>query len=111
MTRQLRPRRLVWLLALFEASLGLVAWVLGWLLGQPPLERFSWSPHDALIACAASVPLLALFLMILHLPWRPAAKIREVIDETLTPLFHSSSWIELLAVSVAAGIGEEMLFR
>ncbi len=32
-------------------------------------------------------------------------------DEEVTPLFAESSWSEIALVSIAAGVGEEMLFR
>jgi len=44
-------------------------------------------------------------------PVGPVRQIRTLYRETLRPLFAQVSMVEILGVSLAAGIGEELLFR
>jgi len=96
---------------LVEGGLVLLAWLAGWLLGQPPLERFRWSAWDALLGAAASGPLLLLFLLCLRWPLGPLARIKQLTFEFIIPLFAPCTLFDLALISVLAGFGEEMLFR
>ena len=95
----------------FEGSLVLVAWVIGWAVGQSPWENLSWRPSDFILGIAATVPLLIVFAACVRLPWRPMARIRQICNEVIRFFFGSCSVAELAAISVMAGIAEEMLFR
>ena len=97
--------------AAFEASLMLVAIVLGWLLGQTPLRTFHFSLHDAVLGVAATLPPLALFWLCLKCPLRPLQTITRIFDEMLIPLFRNCRLIDLATIAALAGVGEEMLFR
>ena len=44
-------------------------------------------------------------------PIRPVRAIRRLYRETLRPLFAAARPLEIAGVSVAAGVGEELLFR
>jgi membrane protease YdiL (CAAX protease family) len=44
-------------------------------------------------------------------PIRPVQAIRRLYHETLRPLFAEVGPLEIVGVSVAAGVGEELLFR
>jgi uncharacterized protein len=104
----------LWVFALgvaFEGGLALLALLLGWLLGTPPLADFRWSASDAALGAAAAVPMLALFLLIERYPAGPLGRIRRFLDEVVRPLFRKSSPLELAVISLLAGLGEEMLFR
>ncbi|MBV9124292.1 MAG: CPBP family intramembrane metalloprotease [Planctomycetes bacterium] len=96
---------------LVEGGLGLLAWGLGWLLHQPPLEHCSWSLRDLLTGVAASLPMLLLFLACLRWPYGPLAHLKRFSEEVVRPLFRESSVWELALISLLAGVGEEMLFR
>jgi membrane protease YdiL (CAAX protease family) len=95
----------------FEAGLAPFSLFLGWLLKHPPLQRFVWSTRDALWGGAASLPLIALFLVMIRWPIGPLARVKEFCEEDIVPLFDRSSWSELALISLTAGVGEEMLFR
>jgi membrane protease YdiL (CAAX protease family) len=105
------PGRVVVRGVLLEGGLALLALILGWLLGHPPLLGFSWSLRDAAIGGAATVPLLVLLLMAIRWPIGPLARIKRFIDEEVRPLLGPCSWLELALIALAAGVGEEMLFR
>ena len=101
-----------------EALLAAIALAAGWLLGVSPLGRF---PLDSALVehlravawgLLATVPLVCLLLVIRRFPLVSGLRnLNRVVDEQLLPLFAETSVPALLAVSIAAGIGEELLFR
>jgi membrane protease YdiL (CAAX protease family) len=106
------PRhRVAWLTIAFEASLAGVAWVVGWLVGQPPFAHFRWDGRDAALGVAATVPLLLVLLLLVHRPVGPFRRIRQFFEEVVRPLFGPCTRVELALIALAAGLGEEMLFR
>jgi membrane protease YdiL (CAAX protease family) len=105
--------RLLWVslgIAL-ELSLAGVACLLGWLFKVSLLEHFRWSVIDALLGAVASIPLLVAFLILLWWPVGPLARIQRFLEEVIRPILGNSTLLELAAISLAAGIGEELLFR
>jgi membrane protease YdiL (CAAX protease family) len=99
------------LFVLFEAALAPAALVLGWALGQPPLAGFAWDPLAALEGAAAALPMLLLLAASVRWPVGPLARIKEFFDREVAPALRGCGWTDLALVSVAAGVGEEMLFR
>lgn len=43
--------------------------------------------------------------------WRPLVELRDQVERVVGEVFDGASWIELAAVAIAAGAGEELLFR
>jgi membrane protease YdiL (CAAX protease family) len=112
MTGEPRRRWLVVLIgAAFEGSLIALAWPLGWLCGQPPLADLHWTPAGAGLGIAATLPMLVLFAILLRWPLGPLRRIREFFDQMVRPLLHGCSVFELALLSLAAGAGEELVFR
>jgi membrane protease YdiL (CAAX protease family) len=103
--------RLVLLAVVFEGGLAGLAWVLGWLIGQPALEHFSWDARDAGLGFAACLPMLLLLYLIVRWPLGPLAGVKHFFDEVARPLFGPCTLLELAMISLLAGLGEEMLFR
>jgi uncharacterized protein len=95
----------------FEASLGGLAWLLGWLIGQPPLDRFSFDGQAVLLGTVATLPMLLGFLACLRWSYGPMRNIRAFVDEALRPLLEPCTLLDLAVLSLVAGAGEEMLFR
>jgi membrane protease YdiL (CAAX protease family) len=97
--------------SLLELALAVLALALGAIAGISPLGSFSWSVRDAGIGALATFPLFAFF----RLAWKSRApalrKIRDELERVLPELFGGASTAGLAAVSLAAGIGEEILFR
>src|SRR5206468_2566814 len=89
----------------------LLAWVAGWLLDQPPLRGFAWEWRAALVGVLAALPMLGLFLVLLRWPVGPLERIKWFSERVLCPLLAPCSVVDLLGISVLAGLGEEMLFR
>jgi len=96
---------------LFEAGLAPLALVLGWAVGQPPLADFAWDADAALGGVAATVPMLGLLALAVRWPVGPVARIKAFFDRELSPALAGCEWPDLALISVAAGVGEEMLFR
>jgi len=106
------PRRDAVLLALgFEGGLIGLAWLGGWLLASPPLDRTHADLRDFGLGLAATLPLLLGFWVCLHWPIPPLARIKRLSEEFIRPLFCGCTILDLAAISLVAGIGEEMLFR
>ncbi len=96
---------------LFEAALAPVALMLGWALGQHPLSDFAWDGDAVIEGVIAAMPLLALLALSLRWPVGPLGRIRAFFDRELAPALKGCEWPDLALISVAAGVGEEMLFR
>jgi membrane protease YdiL (CAAX protease family) len=96
---------------LFEGGLAPLALLLGWLLGQRPLAHFNWNERDAMLGLVAAVPMLGLFLAALRWPIGGLARIKQILREALEPLLAGRPVTDLALLALAAGVGEEMLFR
>jgi membrane protease YdiL (CAAX protease family) len=105
------PRSIVWLAMAVEGGLIGVAWLVGWLVGQMPLEFFFWNAREALIGLAATLPMLILFFVCLRWPIGPLRTIQQFCDRVLRPLMKPCTILDLAGISILAGLGEEMLFR
>jgi len=97
--------------ALFEGSLAFLAVLLGWMFGQSPLVTLHVNPSAIGVGLVAVLPLLGLLLACERLPLRPVRAVRRVLDDLVAPMFRNCTWVELAAISLLAGVGEEMLFR
>jgi len=102
----------------FEGGLGLLALALGWLLGVwpiPGIERtgVAWEAlwPGLVWGLAATCPMLLGFWLIDRFPWGPLADLQRDVERLVVPLFRECRIAELALVSLAAGVGEEMLFR
>ncbi len=104
-------RALLLLAVLFEGSLAVLAWAVGWLTEQLPWRDVAWNARDLALGMAATLPLLAGFVLCVSLPWRPLARIRRVCDELIRPLFAAGTVLDLAVISLVAGVAEEFLFR
>jgi membrane protease YdiL (CAAX protease family) len=96
---------------LIEGGLAFLATLLGWLVGQPPVEKLGWNWAGALWGVAAAVPMVAAFFVLHTYPIGPLRRIRRFGEEVVRPLLAPCTIMDLLGISVLAGVGEEMLFR
>jgi len=97
--------------ALFEAGLAIAAFVLGWLFNQAPWESFRPTARPVALGVAAVLPLLALLWACQRLEWKPLQAVWRVLNEVVIPLFRNCKWVEIAAICLLAGVGEELLFR
>lgn len=96
---------------LFEAGLAPLALLLGWALGMHPLAGFSWDADAALKGVAAALPMLGFLALSVRWPVGPLGRIKVFFDRQLAPALKGCGWPDFALISVAAGVGEEMLFR
>jgi uncharacterized protein len=106
-----RRRTVVLLAVLIEGGLLAAASLLGWMLDQPPLRFFQWTLAAVLWGVLAALPLLALFFLLIRWPIGPLKRIQRFSEEVIRPLLAPCSVIDLLGISLLAGLGEEILFR
>lgn len=110
------PAQTMRLALLFEGGLGIAALAIGWLLGQWPLVgvRFD-APAEQIAAIGwglvATGPLLVALLVLDWLPVAALQKLRELAAGLILRMFAGASVWQLAVVALAAGIGEELLFR
>jgi len=101
----------------FEAGLGVLALAVGWALGQSPLETLdrNLAAHPNLAAVLwggmAAVPMVIALLLMDRYPLGPLRRLRQFVHDHLVPMFAPLKVGHLLLLSMAAGVGEEMLFR
>jgi membrane protease YdiL (CAAX protease family) len=102
---------IVRLAILVEGGLLVAAAVFGWLLEQNPVQAIAWTPRGLLEGVIAVLPMLVLFVILVRWPIGPLRGILNFSERVLCPLLASCSVIDLLGISVLAGVGEELLFR
>jgi hypothetical protein len=107
----MRERRVFLYALAFELILGVIGVLGGALTGAPALADFRWELRAPTLGLALTLPLLAWFA----LSWRserPALReIRVTLERLLPDLLGGLGWPALLGLSLAAGLGEEILFR
>ncbi len=92
-----------------EGALLVVALIACRLFDQP--VSVSWSWLDLALSIFVTGALLLLFVILLRASAAPFRRIREILERVLLPLMRNCHWLEIAAVSIAAGVGEEWLFR
>jgi membrane protease YdiL (CAAX protease family) len=73
----------------------------------------SWGDplRDAAIGALVAVALAAANLALIERPVGPLRALRDAVDEVLVPTFGGVTRPQILAISAAAAIGEELFFR
>ncbi len=104
-------RRVVRVGILLEMALVGLAWGLGWLLGISPWGTLQWSWRGLGLGLLATLPMIPVFFLCERWSIGPLRRIRQFIDEVVRPLLGGASTFELALLALAAGIGEELLFR
>jgi len=95
----------------FEAALGAVAFIAAFALERDLFASFQWSPVAFAWGIVASLPWAAAAIAAHRWPFGPLRRLTRLVDQLVVPLFDGCTLVELVAVSVAAGLGEELLFR
>lgn len=95
----------------FEGGLAALAWPLGWVLGLSPVEHCSVTVGGSILGVAASLPMVAVFGVLIRWPMGPLERVKQLLDDVLVPFLGSCTLIELALISLVAGLGEELLFR
>lgn len=106
----------LWLVAVAlagETALAAIGLATAWLAGST--AEISWALSIENLAWGTAVALGFAALLFLLLRKAPAAwpfdQLRRLSQEVLRPLFASARPVDLVIISLAAGFGEEILFR
>jgi membrane protease YdiL (CAAX protease family) len=102
----------------FEGGLGIAAITAGWLLGHSPLIGIDLN-HDQAPAQVVAVgwglvatgPLLVALFLCDRYPIGPLRQVSAMTAEIIGRMFGGATAAQLALVAIAAGIGEELLFR
>ena len=95
----------------FEASLIVVAMILGWFSGINPLASLHFSELALAYGIIGTFPLFFVYLLLERLSAEPVVKIRKFLLDTLGPGLSHYHWTDLFILASIAGISEEMVFR
>ena len=104
-------RRLYTAMLLFEAGLGGLALAIGYWLESPSWRTWDWSPRAWWLGVLGTIPPVILLVILIYADWDPLARFRTLLEERVAPIFASLRWWQLLLLAIAAGWGEELLFR
>lgn len=110
-------RQLLWLTALVEGSLLAIACLLAvvFQMYYPPEPLAEWRRWPWLTSilpgCLAGLVLFGLAQLLDHLPFNWSKKFVSGVERMMGQLFGNLPRVGLLLISIAAGVGEEMLFR
>lgn len=96
---------------LFEASLILIAWGIGYLVKIPVWQAVSFTWLALIWGILATVPLLAGLVWTTHTRSPKVVELRHFVQTHLMPLFAGCAFWELALIALLAGVGEELLFR
>lgn len=100
-----------------EAGLGLLAVVLGYLFGPDPrqwvpsVDQLSTLAGSLGLGVVATVPLLLLMAGIRRINHPAIQELDKLAEHPMMGLMLKMGPLELLAISLCAGVGEELLFR
>lgn len=102
-----------------ELGMGFIALLLGWLFSVdvrqwiPALHaENSWLILSSLLwGSLAALPMLAAVELIERIDWAPFRELRELDQLPVVAALLRLSPTELIAISIAAGVGEELLIR
>ncbi len=103
--------RVLKLTLLFEGALIVLALVLNWFMERSLWDMIGFDWFLLWAAPAAILPLLAVFYWTLDSSIRMLREVRESLGAILPSMFGASKTMDLLLVSILAGVGEELLFR
>ena len=118
MANALAHRNIAPLAFFFEAALGLLAIGLGTWFDVDPLENVTLSPETlwqqasaAGWGLLATLPMLVGLVVLRKIQGGPLGELNQLVDKQLAPLFAEARLWELALIALAAGWGEELLFR
>lgn len=96
---------------LFEVGLGFVGIVLARWLEIPLFSRLEFNFDAIFRGVVAAIPMLILMGLVTVSTWAPLVQLRKHVESLVREMFAQSHWTAIALVSIAAGIGEEVLFR
>jgi membrane protease YdiL (CAAX protease family) len=99
------------LAVMFESGLGLAGVAVAWAAGLSMRPQLEVTPTALSRGLLATMPMVAILIVLTLSKWPPVVELRRQVESIVRMLFANNSWFELALISLAAGIGEELLFR
>ncbi|MEM8945806.1 MAG: CPBP family intramembrane glutamic endopeptidase [Planctomycetota bacterium] len=96
---------------LFECGLGFLGFAIAWLAGISLTGQLQPSLAAIELGLLATLPMFAMLGLISVTNWAPIVALRRQVEEIVQQLFGDANWLDVAVMSVAAGVGEEILFR
>ena len=105
--------------SIYSTCLGVMGVLLGWLVGPDAREFIpDFDPHDAkpvvmgvLWGALAAAPMLLLIEGVRRVPLQSVQELEKLSSDPVFKQLTSLSALELVVISLCAGVGEELLFR
>lgn len=94
----------------FQGGILLVAVALGYVLGFRFWETISWSAAPVAFGILISLPLTLAVILLAETAQAPFERLRKDL-ELVMGLFKNCTLLDVLWLSILAGVGEEALFR
>jgi len=95
----------------FEATLILVALMLGQIADINPFANVAFSETALAYGLLGTMPLFLMFLGMEQLQSKSVSHIRKLLLNTLGPGLHHYHWTDLFLLAALAGVSEELVFR
>ncbi len=112
------PEKLLVSALVFQGGLALLGILAGWLFGfhdrSQSLIDIEWESvlRPALVwGILGTIPMLGYLALAHYCPIGPIKHVRKVVDEKLAPLLKGSTLLQMIFLSLLAGVTEEILFR
>jgi len=97
--------------AALELTLLAIAAAWGSFIGHPLAAQCRWNFGDIVLGLLAVGPAAALFAWCMRSAWPPLVSYRAFLQSLLHPLFAGWSRVQILVISILAGLCEEAFFR
>lgn len=111
------PESFLTISIILELGLGAVAIILGAIFGPDPrnvvpqLDQWQSILIGIGLGMLAALPLVGAVQLLEHLPLEPIRELKRTTEEKLMGVMVQLRTVDLLGISICAGVGEEMLFR
>lgn len=102
---------------IFELGLGLFALFLGWVFGVdvrelvPPPQELKAVGYGLGLGALAALPIVLVINALEYLPLPGVKHLGELTKDRLMQPMRDMSVVNLIAIAICAGVGEELLFR
>jgi len=96
---------------LLESGLGFAGLLIAWWADIAIYSQLKISQPALIRGLLAALPMVVGLVLLTRSRWSPLADLRQQVESLVRELFFHSSWAELAMISLAAGVGEELLFR
>ena len=108
---KLIKRRPIMFALAFESALAVIALLLALIFGLEPWLKIDFGASALGLSILATIPIITAVLALMQFRWDWVQALRGIVEDHLLPLFSDAGPAAVFAVALAAGIGEELLFR